>query len=52
MQLTNPVKDRLRAGGAVFGVFIPMPSPEIVEVLALSGFDFALLDGEHGRIAP
>ncbi|MCC6313265.1 MAG: hypothetical protein IT337_04575, partial [Thermomicrobiales bacterium] len=42
----------LRAGGAVFGVFIPMPSPEIVEVLALSGFDFALLDGEHGRIAP
>jgi 4-hydroxy-2-oxoheptanedioate aldolase len=29
-----------------------MPSPEVVEVAALAGFDFVLLDGEHGRVSP
>jgi 4-hydroxy-2-oxoheptanedioate aldolase len=52
MRLNNPVKDRLRAGGAAIGVFIPMPSPDVVEIVALAGFDFALLDAEHGRISP
>lgn len=52
MQLTNPVKKRLQAGGTALGVFVPMPSPEVVEVLALAGFDFVLLDAEHGRISP
>src|SRR3954452_3225451 len=52
MRLNNPVKETLRAGGAVIGVFIPMPSPDVVEIVALAGFDFALLDAEHGRISP
>lgn len=52
MRLDNPVKDTLRNGGAAIGVFIPMPSPDIVEIVALAGFDFALLDAEHGRISP
>lgn len=34
------------------GVFIPMPSPDVVEILALAGFDFVLMDAEHGRISP
>ena len=29
-----------------------MPSPDVVEIIALAGFDFALLDAEHGRISP
>lgn len=52
MQLTNPVKERLQAGETVLGVFIPMPSPEVVEVCAVAGFDFVMLDAEHGRISP
>jgi 4-hydroxy-2-oxoheptanedioate aldolase len=52
MRLNNPVKETLRAGGTAIGVFIPMPSPDVVEIVALAGFDFALLDAEHGRISP
>jgi 4-hydroxy-2-oxoheptanedioate aldolase len=52
MRLDNPVKETLRNGGTAIGVFIPMPSPDIVEIVALAGFDFALLDAEHGRISP
>ena len=50
--VVNPVKERLQAGGSVLGVFVPMPSPDAVEVLALAGFDFVMLDAEHGRISP
>ncbi len=52
MQYTNPVKEKIAAGGVVIGPFIQFPSPEIVELVALAGFDFAFLDGEHGRISP
>lgn len=52
MRLNNPVKETLRNGGSAIGIFIPMPSPDIVEIVALAGFDFALLDAEHGRISP
>jgi 4-hydroxy-2-oxoheptanedioate aldolase len=52
MRLDNPVKEKLRNGGTAIGVFIPMPSPDVVEIVALAGFDFALLDAEHGRISP
>ena len=52
MQLTNPVKERLQADGVALGIFVPMPSPETVEIVSLAGFDFVMLDGEHGRISP
>ena len=52
MRLINPVKETLQQGGIALGVFVPMPSPEVVEVLALAGFDYMLLDAEHGRISP
>jgi 4-hydroxy-2-oxoheptanedioate aldolase len=52
MRLDNPVKEKLRNGKTVIGVFVPMPSPDVVEIVALAGFDFALLDAEHGRISP
>lgn len=52
MKLTNTVKDKLAAGERVIGCFIPLPSPEIVELCALTGFDFALIDAEHGPISP
>ena len=52
MDLANPVKETIRSGGVTLGVFVPMPSPEVVEVCALAGFDFVLLDAEHGRVSP
>jgi 4-hydroxy-2-oxoheptanedioate aldolase len=52
MDLGNRVKERLQAGERVVGCFVPIPSPELVELCALSGFDFVLLDAEHGPISP
>lgn len=52
MRFDNPVKSKLKQGESVIGVFIPMPSPDVVEIIALAGFDFVLLDAEHGRISP
>lgn len=47
---TNAVKGKLASGEKVFGCFIPLSSPEVVEIIALAGFDFALLDSEHGPL--
>lgn len=33
-----------------YGIFISIASLEIVEMCSRSGFDFCILDGEHGRI--
>lgn len=52
MRIENRVKTTLQAGGVSVGVFVQMPSPDIVELLALAGFDFVMFDGEHGRISP
>ncbi|MBA2246533.1 MAG: hypothetical protein H0W23_00275 [Chloroflexia bacterium] len=52
MDLENPVKRRLSEGKTVFGCFIPQDSATTVEILALAGFDFVLLDAEHGPISP
>lgn len=46
----NPMKDKLRAGQPVFGVSVMIPSPQIVEMVAAAGFDWVLLDCEHGTL--
>lgn len=50
--LANETKARLRAGECVFGCFVRYPDPGLVELLALQGFDFLVLDGEHGTMEP
>src|SRR6478609_7707017 len=52
MELGNKVKERLQAGERVVGCFLPIRSPELVELCALNGFDFVLIDAEHGSISP
>jgi 4-hydroxy-2-oxoheptanedioate aldolase len=47
----NPVKDRLAAGGAAFGTLVSMPSPQLVQLVAAAGFDWVLIDLEHGAIS-
>lgn len=44
----NRTKRKLQAGQAVFGALLKMPSPTAVELCAHAGFDFVLVDGEHG----
>ena len=46
----NTLKQKLGAGQAVFGVMITFPSPQVVEMLGYLGFDWVLIDNEHGSI--
>jgi 2-dehydro-3-deoxyglucarate aldolase len=47
---TNPVKEKLRSRQLTFGAWITIPHPAVAEVMALSGFDFLVIDIEHGAI--
>jgi 4-hydroxy-2-oxoheptanedioate aldolase len=40
--------EMLRSGRQLQGVFNTLPSPAIVEMCAYAGFDFIVLDNEHG----
>ena len=46
----NTLKQRLYAGKAAFGVMCTFPSPPVVEMMGHLGFDWILLDNEHGSI--
>ncbi|WP_066218997.1 HpcH/HpaI aldolase family protein [Formosa haliotis] len=46
--IRNLLKDSLKAGNTVFGPFCKMQDPAIVEIAAFSGFDFVIIDMEHG----
>jgi len=44
----NQAKEKLLSGGTIYGVFCNFYSPMIVELIGHIGFDFALVDAEHG----
>ena len=44
----NLTKEKINAGKTVYGVFVNMGCPTIVEIVGLIGFDFILIDAEHG----
>jgi 2-keto-3-deoxy-L-rhamnonate aldolase RhmA len=46
--LRNKVKEVLDAGGMAIGTWVEMRNPEACEAAAASGFDFIVMDGEHG----
>lgn len=46
----NAIKEKMQRGEAVIGPFIPLPAPMVMELSALGGFDFAIIDCEHGFI--
>jgi 4-hydroxy-2-oxoheptanedioate aldolase len=46
----NTLKQRLYAGKAAFGAMCTFPAPAVVEMLGHLGFDWVLLDNEHGSI--
>lgn len=45
---TNKIKERISQGETVYGPFCKLQEPAIVEIAALSGFDFVIIDMEHG----
>ena len=40
--------ERIRRGDDLIGLIVKMPNPALLEVAGHLGFDFALIDGEHG----
>jgi len=48
----NALRQKLHDGRTVFGPIINFDSPWFVDVAGLCGFDFVLLDAEHGPLSP
>lgn len=46
------LKQKISGTKKVLGSFIPAPSPELVEIASYSGFDFVVIDAEHGPLGP
>src|SRR5260221_696403 len=44
----NALKARLRTGKRALGCWTVLGAPPVIELLALCGFDYLLLDQEHG----
>jgi 4-hydroxy-2-oxoheptanedioate aldolase len=47
----NLLKDSLISGKTVFGPFLKFTDPAVVEVMGHAGFDFVIIDQEHGPIS-
>ena len=46
--VNNKLKKIFAAGKAALGSFAVCHSPDLIEILALSGYDFVVIDNEHG----
>jgi 4-hydroxy-2-oxoheptanedioate aldolase len=50
--LINPLKQKLAAGKPIIGTAVTMPSPQLMQSLVECGFDWLMIDLEHGPISP
>jgi 4-hydroxy-2-oxoheptanedioate aldolase len=48
MSFENPLKQKLDQGQVVVGAVVQIPAPAIIEILGYTGFDFVMIDTEHG----
>jgi 2-keto-3-deoxy-L-rhamnonate aldolase RhmA len=48
--MKNHLKELLVSGKTAIGTIVQLPSPPVVEILAQAGFDWLLIDTEHGPI--
>ena len=48
--MENAMKDKIARGEAALGASLMFPAPQLVEMLAYAGFDWVLIDCEHGSI--
>ena len=51
MMKKNNLKEALMNGKAVFGPFLKITDPAVVEIMGFAGFDFVIIDQEHGPIS-
>jgi len=42
------IKQEMKKGNPMVGIFIPLPAPALVEMAAACGYDFVIIDNEHG----
>lgn len=49
--MTNLMKEKLLRGLPALGISIMIPSPQLVEIAGRCGYDWVLLDCEHGSIS-
>ena len=50
--LANVMKQRLQRGETLFGTLIDSYSGDMIEIVGLAGFDFAIIDCEHSPADP
>ena len=48
MYRRNRTKAELLDGNAVYGFIHGLAHPQIAEMIGLAGYDFVMIDGEHG----
>jgi 4-hydroxy-2-oxoheptanedioate aldolase len=48
----NRTKAKLKHGEPVFGVISNSADPMLAELIGLTGFDYCMLDAEHGGVSP
>ena len=46
----NPIKEKLQSNRPSVGATLAWPSPQLVEFCGLAGFEWVLIDAEHGPI--
>lgn len=49
--MAHTLKARFASGGSAIGVIAPNRDPVLAETIGLLGFDFYMIDGEHGALA-
>jgi 2-keto-3-deoxy-L-rhamnonate aldolase RhmA len=49
--MRNPLKEKLRRGEVAVGTWVGLGHPDVTERLSTAGFDWLLLDGEHGPLS-
>ncbi|NOU96229.1 aldolase [Paenibacillus sp. LMG 31456] len=49
--MSNPIKQMMKEGKSALGCFVGIYSPALAEILGHSGFDFVLIDNEHGSFS-
>lgn len=50
--IDSTFRTRLKSGEPLLGAFVNIESPTAVEILAVGGIDFLMIDGEHAPIGP
>lgn len=51
MKTTQELRAAMRGGKATLGSWLQIPSPDVAEILAASGYDWIAVDAEHGAFS-